>query len=184
MYEERYNNSPRPAEGVVSSSLSGTSSQPFAGEAIHMKHERRIGYVYFIRCGRFIKIGYTWTTPEIRASQIQTSIPYKCRLLYAIRTPDPKLVEDSFHRHFADKQGNGEWFDLQWRECKTAIESMRLNVGAPAESVMRFPHSERERKRLLMDCVKKCTYTVPLRKAGKEVVPVSEINRLLEEASQ
>lgn len=63
--------------------------------------------VYFIRCGEFIKIGYSSKLRE-RVSNIATSTPHKVELLGAIS--GGQKMERDMHKRFARCRHSREWF--------------------------------------------------------------------------
>lgn len=63
--------------------------------------------VYFIRCGRFVKIG-TSENATARMSNLQSANPTKLELLAEL-TGGPKL-EKWFHAHFREHRAGREWF--------------------------------------------------------------------------
>lgn len=67
----------------------------------------RIGYVYFIRCGDYVKIGFSHE-PEARQRELETGNPEKC-VLVAMHE-GTQSDERKLHRYFVSWHVRGEWF--------------------------------------------------------------------------
>lgn len=87
-----------------------TSARP-SGEARKREPKVATGFVYLMKSGRHCKIGRTNSVGR-RGSELAIKIPVPPRTIHSIETDDPIGVEDYWHKRFADKRGEGEWFDL------------------------------------------------------------------------
>lgn len=78
---------------------------------VEKKAKLNTGYVYLMRSGKHHKIGRTISLGS-RERQLAIKIPVPPTTIHSIETDDPSGVEAYWHRRFAEKRGEGEWFSL------------------------------------------------------------------------
>jgi hypothetical protein len=108
---DEYRDVARMCEDYVPSSV-GTSGEDLSAEL-------QIGFVYLVKHGarREYKIGRT-NNPLRREGEIGIELPEKVQPIHVIKTDDPAGVEAYWHRRFATKRKEGEWFALTAQDVR------------------------------------------------------------------
>jgi Meiotically up-regulated gene 113 len=90
-------------------------SRKWQNEPVLQPQKVTRGYVYLIRSGRHYK---GWSQQFGGSSWVGTwdQNPVPPKTIHYIETDDPVGIEAYWHRRFADKRGEGEWFNLRAEE--------------------------------------------------------------------
>lgn len=75
------------------------------------------GAVYMLKLGKHFKIGKSFSVPR-RHREISIELPEKPDVVHVITTDDPSGIEAYWHKRFADRRTNGEWFALSRDDIK------------------------------------------------------------------
>lgn len=98
----------RPEFGDV---LAILGRQTPAAVSVQTRHAAPVGFVYLTRFGRHFKIGRTNAIGR-RERELAIQLPERSKTVHVIETDDPEGIEAYWHRRFAARRGNGEWFAL------------------------------------------------------------------------
>ncbi len=74
-------------------------------------------FVYLMKSGKHYKIGHTNSVGR-RGREFAVKIPVPPTTVHSIETDDPTGVEAYWHKRFAEKRGEGEWFALSHEDVK------------------------------------------------------------------
>lgn len=77
---------------------------------LHRKQEKCSGFVYFIACGPYIKIGYTRRGVKKRLEDFRTSNPFPLHICLTLEAS--KWPERVLHWRFTESHHAREWFHL------------------------------------------------------------------------
>jgi Meiotically up-regulated gene 113 len=70
-----------------------------------------------LRAGRHYKIGRT-NSSDRRDRELAIQLPERAARVHEIHTDDASGIEAYWHRRFADRRKNGEWFALTSSDVK------------------------------------------------------------------
>ncbi len=76
--------------------------------------------VYLLKAGPYYKIGKAKDLDQ-RVKQIKLQLPYPVETLHSIKTDDSMGIESYWHKRFACKRVNGEWFLLTDDDVATFV---------------------------------------------------------------
>lgn len=79
--------------------------------------DNQVGEVYLFKSGQYFKIGKTNDTVR-RGKELRIQLPEPLNLIHSIKTDDPSGIESYWHRRFATKRKEGEWFNLTSADIK------------------------------------------------------------------
>ncbi|MCA2992984.1 GIY-YIG nuclease family protein [Gemmatimonas sp.] len=105
----------------LSDVLALISTEPRSTSPVVEDHEQSAeapeGFVYLLKAGAHYKIGKAMSV-ESRKRQLAIQLPQTVEEVHRIKTDDPYGIEAYWHKRFAEKRLNGEWFALSATDVK------------------------------------------------------------------
>lgn len=99
--------------------------------------KQQSGYVYFLQCDKYVKIGCT-TNLANRIKVYGVKVPFRTNLVLAIKVLDCYYYENFIHELFGNKRAESEWFLLDQNDIELVkkILSNKENVSFVKEGVL------------------------------------------------
>ena len=96
--------------------------EPIARAGFHSKKrttvdQEEFGFVYLMKSGRFYKIGRSASVGR-REYELSIQLPEKVKKIHEIKADDPVGIEAYWHKRFAARHKNREWFVLTAADVK------------------------------------------------------------------
>ena len=93
----------------------------------HRKENKKdsSGCIYFLGREECVKIGKTKNI-DGRVEALKSYVPFKAELLHSIRSKNVIQDEKKFHKIFAEKRINGEWFKLEEKDIQKIKEIQEI----------------------------------------------------------
>ena len=95
-----------------------------------MRRKKAHGFVYMIQCNEHIKIGIAHNVRR-RLDALQTSNPYKLKLLKAFPSQNPSKDENRLHRCLHAYHTRGEWHTIPQATLDTLLflDDLSILIG-------------------------------------------------------
>jgi hypothetical protein len=115
--------------------------------------------IYFFSSEVGIKVGRS-QDPDNRLKTIQTSCPYKARLVFALETKDDVAIESELKRRLFPYKTNGEWFSCDLRKAfHTLVEIDPITDPFPKLDLQHVPEIDEKYLEWLIGITKRSAFT-------------------------
>ena len=95
------------------------------------------GYVYFLKCNQYVKIGRT-KNMKSRMKVYRVESPFNAKLIHSIKTNDCFYLEKYFHKIFNSKRVKGEWFELTNQDINDILSNLHYIPDEELESTIAY----------------------------------------------
>jgi len=106
-----------PGYDLITPEIAAAAADEAQGDEADSDAAVREGFVYLLKSGRHYKIGHTLDVGR-RRYDLAIQLPEPVSEEHVIATDDPVGIERYWHRRFADRRLDGEWFALTRADVK------------------------------------------------------------------
>lgn len=96
-------------------------------------------FIYFIGCGKFIKVGIARDI-EKRLQLLQIGNPYPLKILRSFLSANPQRDEERLHNALERFHARGEWFEIGIGLLEALINEAELEMIGPMQKFRRKKH--------------------------------------------